>query len=384
MKFKFIFLSLLLAATAHAETPVKAATSMAESKAEVRPAMPDGLYTGNLINMLPFLLVEKGKWIDPYEWVERNSLDELNRQYVQGQKFESFNVHTWLNTVEDMTLFAKSPQLLLANGQIKNGIKAQVNALAPSITTDQCDAGGASVWRCKPVYKVPKSLPRDSCRDDANSRGCGVSIIAPKSAYQKLTGSSSDPGVLNVDISPITRQIQSTYKSMFPSNADQPRIEISAYPRGIFYGPEKQKLVAGYIELGHQTQPKWKPRHSGDIGPARWATLGFVWNIDRARFAYLQVTGKVLNKTSEAKCSAGILHRYCTDTSQIGMWASGDKLYTVWLYRQVVATYIPMRLDKTPDDAKLLSSKQFEIVEVDLKRATSTSIFETKSFLGLN
>ena len=384
MKFPFIFLSLLLAATGHAETPAKAIPQTTETKAEIRPPMPDGLYIGSQQGIMPFLLVEKGQWIDPYEWVERNSLDEFNRQFVQGQNFVSFNVNTWLNTVEDITFYAKSPQILLENGQIKDGVKAQINALAPSVIASRCEAGGTDVWQCKPIYKVPKSLPRGSCRDDADSRGCGVGIIATKSAYQKLIGSSSDTGVLNISLSPTVRQIESTYKSIASNNTTQPRIRATAYSIGIFYGPAKQKLIAGSMELGYRTNLKWKPSYSGEVGPARWERLGFVWDIDRARFAYLQETAKVLNKTSDSKCAAGKLQRYCTTTSEIGIWANGEKLYSVWLHRQVVATYIPKLQAATPYDSKLLSGMRFEVVEVDLKQATSTSIFETKTFLGLN
>lgn len=345
-----------------------------------RPAIPDGLYMSNVNNSAPVLLVKNGQWIDPYEWVKGNGLDALNAQFIQGKDLEVFNANTWLRSIAGTTLHSLSPEQLLAHGTLKSGSKAALRALAPRISDYECGSGGVDVWHCRSAGVLTKSRPLKACSTD----GCGNGLVASTVAYRQLTQRKMDSGVPQLNLGAIAKQVEVEFKARASPDMTRNRVRASAFPIEVFYGPAKQRLTSGFMRLAFKTNTKWKARFDGEISPEKEVNLGFIWDVGRARFAYLQAAPNVFDKTAQSVCDAGRKPYYCAHASPVGGWEAGGRFYAVWAYSQPFANYLPTAHAKSPDGQKILIHMQYQIHEVDLEKALHSTIFQTQAFLSVN
>lgn len=390
-----IAVALGLYTTAHAQERSTAASSQsAVSGQVVLPSMPDGMYmTTYPGGAMPFLLVDKGQWVDPYMWVQRNGIEALNMRFVRGRRFEVFHMHSWRASIDSMVLHSMGPQQLLAHDQLKNYAKFDIKSLPPAISDQRCSFGGDGVhrWRCDSTTISTKfGHPMQSCSTSSTSMGCGTGVTASVAAYQELAKKKLALGFLKVDGDAISRQIDAEFKRVAPSVTARNRIRADVYPMDVFYGPSRQRLIAGFMDLKFRTNAKWKPRFSGEPEPASKIELGFIWDIDRARFAYLQDKPKVLDASLMRACEHTNLDA-CPRARSLGMWAIGDKLYVVWQYSQIIG----MRAHKNPpsagayeyepkDELAFPEVKQLVVMEIQLTDRVSKELFATTPFLSFS
>ncbi len=354
--------------------------SQAAPVSAMRPDMPDGLYMVDWD--VPFLLVEDGQWLDPYEWVEKNGIDALNTKYVQGLRFERFHIHTQLGSNEGMKLYSLTAKDMLKSSKIINEIKFDLKKLAPRISAERCEDGGKDLWNCKTdgVIKSYVSGP-PACNTGKRGFGCPDGISAGDAAVKEILGWRGSKTLPRLNSDPLSRKIGSAYSI---SSTPLPRsalVKVDGSVNQIFSGTGNVQMVSGVLHLYFKPTPVWKRKDKWQIEPFSTAQLGFIWDVEKERFVYLQEHVRILSKAAQSVCERALQPHYCPRAMPLGMWESGGKLYAAIRYEQHLALWhYPPDLPMNGMDRKGVRAAQIEVIEVGREQAAV--IFSTRHFIA--
>lgn len=377
-------LTALLACSGVAHTGTKAVDLKGtrrevEAKA-LRPAMPDGLY---LVDRdIPFLLVEDGQWLDPYEWVEKNGIDSLNGKYVLGQRFERFHIHTQLGSFEGMKLYSLSATDMLKSSKIINNIKFDLKKLAPRISAERCEDDGKDLWNCKTDGVITSYVSGPpACNTGKFFPNCPDGITASDAAAKEILGRRGSKTLPRLNSDSLSRKIGSAYSMNSTPLSRSALVKVEGAVNQIFTGTENVQMVSGVLHLYFKPKPVWKRKDKWQIEPFSTAQLGFIWDVEKARFVYLQEHVRILSKAAQSICERGLEHHYCPRAIPLGMWESGSKLYAAIRYEQHLALWhYPPDQPMNDMDRKGVRAAQIEVIEVGAE--SSPAIFLTRQFIA--
>ena len=360
---------------------VKKDTGIEPKAAAFRAAMPDGLYMA--LDSAPFLLVEDGEWKDPYEWVERNGIEALNQKFVRGQQFTRFQANTELGEWDKLKLHALSAKDMISSSKILNEIKFDLKNLAPRISSDDCKNDGKDLWNCKfDGTKIQYFSGDTRCNTGQRHFGCPNGIVGSAVAVKNLMRTLRNRKLLQLDADALSRTIAAKYRDLHQPTKASNYVNATGFVSEVFFGPNAEKLLAGHIELEFKGKPAWKRKHVWEIEPKSKANLGYVWDVENARFVYLQDKVRVLSKAAQVVCLRGVHHYYCPRVIPIGLWESAGKQYLVMRHEQHFALWhYPINEPMSDMDRKSVRGSYFEIVELGVS-TESASVFFTRLFVA--
>lgn len=380
-----LLLTVLLACSgfAHAGTKtadINSTRQETETKA-LRPAMPDGLY---LIDRdVPFLLIEDGQWLDPYAWVEKNGIDALNTKYVQGQRFERFHIHTQLGSHEGMKLYALSATDMLKSSKIINKVKFDLKKLAPRISAERCEDNGKDLWHCNTEGDIRSYAPVSTrCNTGKNFQNCPDGISSTETGAHEILGGQGSKTLLQMNSDILSRKIGLAYSSMQRESLSKSiPVKVEGAIGQVFFGAKNESLLSGSLHLYFKTKPTWKRKDKWETEPLSMAELGFIWNIEKENFLYVQENVRVFSKAAQTICDRGSANAYCPTVRLLGMWEVNGQIYAAIRHEQQLALWhYPPDEPMNDLDRKGVRAAQIEIIEVG--NASATAIFSTRQFIA--
>lgn len=380
-----LLLTALLACSGLAQTATKAADikstpQEAEAKA-IRPAMPDGLY---LVDRdVPFLLIEEGQWVDPYEWVEKNGIEALNTKYVQGQRFERFHIHTQLGSFEGMKLYSLSATDMLKSSKILNKIKFDLKKLAPRISAERCEDNGKDLWHCNTEGVITSyALVSMRCNTGQGFPNCPKGISSGEAAANELLKERGSKSLLRLNSDILTRKIGLAYSSMQRNPlAHLTLVKVEGGISQIFLGAENVRMVSGMLDLYFKAKPTWKRKDKWQTEPIGSARISFIWDTEKEKFVYIQKHVPIFSTAAQSVCERGLEPHYCPASRLMGMWEINGKTYAAIRHEQHLALWhYPPSQPMNDLDRKGVVAAQIEVIEVGQESAPV--IFSTRQFIA--
>lgn len=358
-------------------------TSRTAQKAEpekIRPVMPDGLYL--VERDVPFLLIENGRWRDPYEWIEKNGIELLNTEYVLGKQFERIHIHTQLGSIEAMKLYSLSATDMLRSSKIINETKFDLKKLAPRISAERCANDGRDLWSCQTdLISKPYFPAQTKCNTGSNGAGCPTGITARRLSVGNLLGENRAKSILQLDADALHKKIEAKFHEVTSPKDYHGLIKISVFTTQVFRGASGEQQVAGFLNLEFEANANWARSAKWQRKPIGRADLAFIWSEQADKFVFLQRKKHILSEASQSICDKGLQPHYCPIAKPLGMWEVSGKTYAAIRYEQFVALWhYPPDLPMNELDRKGVRATQIEVVEVGSEPLSV--LFSTRPFIA--
>jgi hypothetical protein len=367
--------------------------------------MPDGLYlTDDEYGFKPFLIIEGGRWIDPYEWVKQHGILQLNRQFTAGKRFERIHLNAHVASVEQLNLRELTLKDVLAQrGQTEwaGGMPPAIAWLAPQIVDQQCERWAKEKWDCKSGAQVnwlmrcqaPSSRARDVATVLAGRCLAGITVLSDAS---KGLGWRSEEWALTPirEGQQVERQMGKDYRSLgLPvtkdrdfSNADF----IASYVGGL---PTGHRIVAGSVyNKVYPGLAASRARHMDgrDLTAESIVTsLGYVYDMQDRRYVYIQQP-KTLSPAGRKACEhGGEGTDYCPSSLPVGIWVWQGKLHILWRHDQRLGTHYQGRKRCKEIEGSgrscpgiVITALSFTVTQHDMRNWTSQEVYSTRPTLS--
>ncbi|RTL37459.1 MAG: hypothetical protein EKK53_21040 [Burkholderiales bacterium] len=372
--------------------------------------MPDGLYlTDDEYGFKPFLIVENGQWIDPYEWVKQHGIKALNERFTEGKRFERAHINAKVATINGLQLNETTlADILAPRGQTEwaGGVAPKKGFLASQISDQKCDRTPSrnEKWRCLSTVQTTWRIKCQSVSYGATyvsttlAGHCLAAITLPESA---LSGFQWYPSDLTDLPKPERQRIEKQMNADFfalrlPVTQDKDFSStniVASFTAAL--KPDNHQLVAGtsFSKIVPGLSASLARHMAGtDLTANDWkySNIGYLYDMRSQRYTYIRQP-TVLNQKSQYECTkGGEGSSYCPASWPVGMVKRAGKVYTVWLEEQRIGTHYPGRKrckdiegSGTSCPGVVIKAVSYAVTEHDVKSWQSQEIYSTRPTLSV-